>query len=397
MRILWHSNSPWSHGGYGTQTNAMLWRLQALGHTLACSCFFGLQGGPLTFNGIPFLPVGRNQYGNDTLANDAAWWKADIVITLMDVWVLAMDVTSKFRWCPWMPVDHDPAPPIVREVLKTAWQPIAYSQWGWNRLREADFDPLYVPHGIDTEIFKPGGREATRARLKINPDTFVAGIVAANVGTPSRKAFDEQFRAFAIFHKRHPDSLLYLHTLMDPPDSEDLWRMLEDSGIPEGAFKIIDQYQYARALTKGDDMANVYAMLDVLMNVSHGEGFGLPIVEAQACGTPVIVGNWTSMPELVGAGWVVEDGMKFRTAQMSYQWMPTVEGIVEALEKAYNARGRQKFRDQARNFAVKNYDADLVVKKYWKPALELIEERINATNHRKPYADIPVLEAVKAE
>jgi hypothetical protein len=79
-------------------------------------------------------------------------------------------------------------------------------------LREAGFDPLYIPHGIETSVFKPIQRREARQALGWSEEGFIAGIVGTTKGYPARKYFDGQIRAFAAFHKRHPDSRLYLHT-----------------------------------------------------------------------------------------------------------------------------------------------------------------------------------------
>jgi len=55
------------------------------------------------------------------------------------------------------------------------------------------------------------------------------------------------------------------------------------------------------------DLPGVYADADLVLMPSLHEGFGLPVLEAMACGTPVIASNQGSLPEVVGdAGLLVE-------------------------------------------------------------------------------------------
>lgn len=53
------------------------------------------------------------------------------------------------------------------------------------------------------------------------------------------------------------------------------------------------------------DVVAVMNLASCLIFVSYYEGFGLPILEAQACGTPVITGDTSSMPEIAGEGAVL--------------------------------------------------------------------------------------------
>ena len=46
------------------------------------------------------------------------------------------------------------------------------------------------------------------------------------------------------------------------------------------------------------DMANLYRACDCFVLPSRGEGLGLPIIEAMACGLPIIATNWSALPEL---------------------------------------------------------------------------------------------------
>ena len=382
MRILWYSNSAWSPSGYGNQTDIFGKRLKALGHEIAYLDFYGLQGGMVTINGDVHLPAGRAPYSVDVFAADYHWWKADIGLSLMDAWVIPPETGEHMRWVAWLPVDHDPCPPGVIDSLKGAYARIAYSKFGVRMLRDKGLEAFYVPHGIETEVLEPSYGWDTRHRLGISDDRFVVGIVAANHGYPPRKCFDEQIRAFAIFAARHPEAMLYLHTSMDERDGENIWKVLGDVNLPVEQLKVVDQYQYTRGLIRRQDMKHVYGLMNVLSNVSRGEGFGVPIAEAQACGVPVIVGNYTSMPELVGGGWLVDPVSQFRD-QDSYQFMPGVDGIVDAYEKAFAARGDQTIRDRARQHIVDNYDADMVTERYWKPTLKAIELMIASEGKNK--------------
>lgn len=395
MKILFFSNSPHCPTGYGNQTNLFVSRLAKAGHEMTVTAFYGVQGAPIKSDGITILPAGRHAYGLDVLVADAEFTQADIVITLMDVWVLPNELTQAIRWTPWLPVDHDPVPPGVVQALGTAFAPIAYSKFGKDRLEKAGLKPLYVPHGVDTTVFFPEDKQVARSRFNVAEDVFMVAMVAANKGVPSRKAFDQQIRAFARFHERHPDSLLYLHTDVSGRQGISIDHLIKMSGLPPGAIGVPPTYKYLRGMLGPDYMRDVYNAADVLLNATKGEGFGIPIIEAQACGTPAIVTDFTAMPELVpdDVGWKVkwDEDDKFYS-QESYQVTPPVSGIVAALEEAYAARADKQRGERARAWIVDNYDADLVVEKHWKPVLSEIEERVKKAQGR----DMPVvIEPVK--
>jgi glycosyltransferase involved in cell wall biosynthesis len=118
-------------------------------------------------------------------------------------------------------------------------------------------------------------------------------------------------------------------------------------------------------------MAAMYSDADVLLACSMGEGFGIPVIEAQACGTRVIVSNFTAQPELVGDGWVVEGQPWYDPMQGAFFIIPSVPSILNALEASYAAsRGTSQ---KAVDFA-KQYDADTVYETHWKPAMKEIVE-----------------------
>lgn len=380
MRIAWLSNAPWAPTGYGNQTNVFVPRLQRLGHELAVIAYYGLEGGVLNWNGIPVYPRAYHPYGQDVAAAHALQFRADILISLMDAWVCQPEALKGVPWCPWFPVDMEPLPPPVKRKVEQAFCRIVFSRFGQRMCEEAGLEVEYVPHSVDTVTFCPQDRRESREKLGWPQDAFIVGMVAANKGTPSRKAFTQQIEAFARLHRRHPDTILYLHTTKAERgelDGVNLPELCEYLGLRVGTdVRFADQYRLVIAYTE-QEMAVIYSAMDVLTSVSMGEGFGIPIVEAQACGTPVVVGDWTSMGELCFAGWKVprEEADAWWTPLAAYQWVPRIAAVEACLEEAYNAARDEEIRAKAREGALA-YSADRVVEYYWRPVLAMLRDRV---------------------
>lgn len=85
------------------------------------------------------------------------------------------------------------------------------------------------------------------------------------------------------------------------------------------------------------DLPVLYAEAQALCYVSLYEGFGLPPVEAMLCGTPVIFGNRSSLPEVVGeAGIGVDPEDTTAIAQAMYQMVSTNNSESGQVEAAVN-------------------------------------------------------------
>ena len=64
----------------------------------------------------------------------------------------------------------------------------------------------------------------------------------------------------------------------------------------------IEQHLQMPGYVPEDDMPGLYAAADALVFPSRYEGFGIPVLQAQAVGTPVITSNTTALPEVAGDG-----------------------------------------------------------------------------------------------
>jgi FkbM family methyltransferase len=348
---------------------------------VALSIYYGHQGSEMRWNGLRCLPGYSANYGTDVLiqhalvhfgaekAPDLAEASCEgMIILLGDAWTFEVPLLDQMSAAAWVPVDHLTLPDVTRRWFDVMGAvPIAMSRFGERLLREAGFFPEYVPHGIDLATFHPGDQAQARTALGVPADAFVVGMVANNVGRDgSRKAFTEQIAGFAELRRKHSDAFLVLHTDVDQPIGVRLRPFLERM-LPEGSYTYSDQYTYRRGMPPAA-IAQIYRSLDLLTNCSYGEGFGVPIVEAQACGVPVAVTDSTAMSELCGAGWKVGYERVWHDSQGAWTSVPHIGDIADAYELAYDQARSEELRAQAWAFA-QAYDADTITKAHWEPVL----------------------------
>lgn len=374
MRILWLSNAFWAPSGYGEQTNLFLHRLKALGHDIAMACNYGIQDARWEIQGIQTYPA-DGSWGNKALPTYIKDFNADLVIALADAHVFKVDDWQEDLGAPmalWAPLDHYPIPPPILHVLQDERvQPIAMSRFGQEWMEIFKLKPLYVPHGVDTALFKPRPeiKRKVREELGIDPDAFLVGMVAANRGqVVHRKAYPEALQAFAAFAKRHDDAFLYAHTEANTHVGMNLDLIATACDTPEGRVRFPEEAVWHLGLPAAT-LASIYQAFDVLLQPSMGEGFGIPLIEAQACGVPVITSDHSAMSELAGPGWLVDGQPFWDNAGVSWFFMPFIPSIIAALEAAYEARDDHERSDKCVEFA-SQYDADKVLLDYWLPALE---------------------------
>jgi glycosyltransferase involved in cell wall biosynthesis len=387
--ISWYSNSLNQPTGYGTQSKQVISRLVKDGHKVAMLSNYGGEGVNSfiqTGSGlIPHYSRGMNQYSTDVLPLNHAHWSAEnkglpsFLVTLYDVWVLENPALDNIPIASWVPIDHQPAPEnVLKWLRKPNVTPIAMSKFGKAMIENAGLETEYIPHAIDTDIFKPtkdlpegiSGREFVKGE-----DKFVVGMNFANKagGFIHRKAVAENFLAFAIFASKHEDVILYLHT--EPYGKQSgfvLPNILEACGVPASKVAFVDPIAYTYGISQ-ETLAAIYSAWDVGLFTNYGEGFGVPQMEAQACGVPIITSNFAASAELASPDSFLVNGQPLWDAgQHTWFNIPNVQGIVDALEQAYQ-RGRKDFPDTLA-FA-QNYDANKVYEESWKPLIEKLASK----------------------
>lgn len=383
MRILWHSVAPWIKTGYGTQTDIFARRIRdLLDHQVAISTWT-MRGGLMEYDGFAVYPGARDGFGNDIVGRHARHFGAELVVTLTDSWVFRPAAMRTIPWVAWTPVDHDPAPPKVVETLKAGYAvPVAYSRFGEQKLYDAGLGPLYVPHACHPAYFEHIGKRQARRNLGLPQDAYIVGMVGINQSSPNRKSYPQGLEAFQRFREKHSEAYLYMHTHLRSGAGLNLAHLIDHLGIDENSYQTPDPYDLLLGQPE-TTLRDVYSAIDVFLCPYMGEGFGIPIIEAQASGTPIVATDFSTMPELCYFGELIQ-GEPYYTSQSSFQRIPTVGAIVEGLERVYDydSETLRKGRARARRGIRRHYHPDDVTLRHWGPVLEQARARIGDFDYR---------------
>lgn len=201
----------------------------------------------------------------------ATWWKTA-------AWVEAL---SPSKGAKVYFIQHDErhvggTPEQVLPTWKMAMYKVLVAQWLAPVIRSSgvEHELAVVPNAVDLDQFQaaPRGKQ----------DRPTVGVMYSDAAF---KGCDLAIRAFELARKQCPDLQL---VAFGKDDS------YEGMPLPEGTRYVQNPPQ--------DQIKDLYAACDAWLFASRCEGFGLPILEAMACRTPVVGTPVGAAPELIGQG-----------------------------------------------------------------------------------------------
>jgi glycosyltransferase involved in cell wall biosynthesis len=154
-----------------------------------------------------------------------------------------------------------------------------------------------VYEAIDHDVFKPGDRDAARARVSSYGVTSPYALFVSTLWP--YKNCEGLLRAWAIARDELAGRQLVIVGRGDADYVAKLRSLAGELGIGTDVL-----------FTGGiplEDTVPFYQAADVLVYPSFNETFGLPILEAMACGCPVVTSDTTSMPEVAGGAAILSD------------------------------------------------------------------------------------------
>lgn len=279
----------------------------------------------------------------------------------------------------YIPIDGYNHPPIWG-TLASVTKRIAMSRFGQSLMPEAEL----IYHGVDHDLYRPidaehpitlsngevmQSKRDCKIALGYDPDGFLVLRVDRNSG---RKDFPATWSALQPVMKRHTDIQVHFHCQARGDEAGvDLPNVF--SREPETKARFFTPGGYDTYIGWTDhDLAALYNAADLFVTTSRGEGFGLTIAEALACGVPVIAQNVSAIPEVVGPGGVLIEPQRPITVPSGQDlWLADIGAFSEEIEHLYSAGGvRRKLGAAGREHVVKSFN--------WDTAAGLFHEYIEA-------------------
>jgi glycosyltransferase involved in cell wall biosynthesis len=194
---------------------------------------------------------------------------------------------------------------VVPRVIKKSAAIITVSYFEKDRIGEffgMKNDPRLkaVYNGVGTH-FKPVTDTAELSRVKALyklPDKFFFFLG----NTDPKKNTKGTLKAYSDFIKQTGSDILLV---MLDFDRTELEKLLDQIGVPSLIDRII-----LTGYVKNTDLPAIYNQCILFLYPSLRESFGIPLLEAMACGVPVITSNTSSMPEIAGDAAFVIDPFK---------------------------------------------------------------------------------------
>ena len=293
-----------------------------------------INGGYFSFLLLPFLTAKPTVWTlHDPLAFTAGCYNTDDC----NGW--------QHDWCATCPLDKQGA--LVKpqrelmQLLKTSIYKIADftavspSKWLQKQAKASilqNHDVRLIPYGIDMELFCPGNKREIRGKLGLPFDQQIVMFAAHGGLNDPRKGGKFLIAALQKIHQQYPKLILLNVGTFDQSIAQQL------------PVKRID----LPFINDPTILADYYRAADLFVAPSLAENVGLTIIEASACGTPVVAFATGGIPEVVvhqETGYLAERGNSDELAQGMVYFLGSEEAQRQA-SVAGHRRMLEQFSDQ---------------------------------------------------
>jgi D-inositol-3-phosphate glycosyltransferase len=188
---------------------------------------------------------------------------------------------------------------VEREVLKQSDALVAESQASQDHMMQ-DYEVRpeairVIPCGVDPAVFYPQDRLQARHRLGLPPGIPILLFVGR---LQPLKGIATLLRSAQLIRRAHADMQVLIVgggvDTNDPNETQERQRLQELMA----RLGLMRHVQFITAQPQ-DVLAQYYAAVDVLVMPSHYESFGMVVLEAMACGTPVVASRVGGMASTV--------------------------------------------------------------------------------------------------
>lgn len=182
---------------------------------------------------------------------------------------------------------------VVPRILNKCFQVITVSEFEASRIREG------IP-GIKPPVASLYNGYSAHFKIIDKPETVIRKYIPHNSyifflgNTDPKKNSIRTIKAYSIYAR---NVLNPLPILIADLSQEKITEILIQENI-----EFIKHLVFAPGYISNNDLPYLYNGAKIFLYTSLRESFGIPLLEAMACGTPVITSNTSSMPEIAGSG-----------------------------------------------------------------------------------------------
>jgi glycosyltransferase involved in cell wall biosynthesis len=449
LKILMCSEASFLNSGFGTYTKELLARLHKTNkYTIAEFASYGFVNDPrdkdidwiyyanAVKEGDPryqeYTSRGDNQFGRWRFEKVLLDFRPDIVIDIRDYWMTAYQSKSPLRqhfyWILMPTVDSEPQQEDWIDTFLSANAIFTYSDWGAEVLSKQSSGKInYVgtaSPGVDLNTFTIKDKEAIKHKFGLPNDSLIIGSVMRN---QKRKLIPELFisfrKALDELQNTNPELgsklFLYLHTSY-PDMGWDIPELLKDNrlankvlfsyickncknvscsvynGVQTTCKKCMHKACSMPSVTEGfssSDLSDVYNIFDLYVQYSICEGFGMPQVEAGACGVPIATVNYSAMCDIINKlqAYPINIKTKFKELETkAFRVYPDNDHLTSIILEFINLpeATRNNKRIETRKLTEKYYCWDQIAKK-WENYFDLLDSHNYRANWNRESNIIP--------
>lgn len=426
LKILFSSEASFISSGFGNYTRELLTRLFSLNkYEIAEFASYGFVNDPRDSDiGWKYYPnavkEGDPRYSEymSRIDNQFGRWRFDKVVIdfkphvnvdIRDFWMNYYQSLSPtrpfFNWVLMPTVDSAPQQENWIDTFLGADAIFTYSDWAADVLKKQSNNKInYIDTtspGVDLNVFRPIlDKNELRNKYGIPKDAFLIGSVMRN---QKRKLFPELISSVRNLIDRLEEEnspfadkiYLYLHTSY-PDAGWDIPELLKEhrltnrtiltykcvkcSNVESSTFKhplkvckkCFNFSSKFTSVSNGVDnktLAEIYNLFDIYVQYSICEGFGLPQIEAGACGIPVATVNYSAMEDVVHKleAYPISIETYFKELETkAIRVYPSNQSLIDILHKHLHLNSDSKIQKskRIRELTTKHYCWDKIAEKW---------------------------------
>jgi glycosyltransferase involved in cell wall biosynthesis len=433
-RILLANESSFQSTGYSTMGRAILSRLhKSPKYEVAELGTYGSSDDPrsqlVPWKFYPVVPSKDDEHStqiyNSKIENQHGAWcwektcldfEPDIIIDFRDSWVWQYQLFSPLRdyyTTIHMPtIDATPQHDDWIYDINMSDSVLTYTQFGMDVLKKHGGNNINLidvaPPGAEFEDMNKLDKNSIRDKYGLPRDAIIITMVARN---QMRKLYPDLLETFRHFLENAPEDIArraYLHIHTSYPDlGWNLPRILKEHRVGHRtlftymcrmcAFVRVSKWNDVitscpRCLNKAmtfsgpsnglrrKQLCEIYNLGNIYVQLAKNEGFGVPIVEAAACGLPVMVVNYSAMedfPKTLGA--IPIEPVKYDIEAPTHRKfaLPDNKQVALQLIDAIQNNDLEQLGNETKKKCIENYDWDKIIK-IWESAIDNAKEPVRA-------------------